>query len=149
MKISCSTQVNAPKEKVWDIITNIEKAADHISGIKSVEVLEKPEAGVIGLKWREVRVMFGKEAEETIWITEAVENAYYQTRAESHGAIYISKMAVDEQNGVSTLTMSFDGQAQTAGAKIMSALMGWMFKKGTIKAIEQDLADIKAKAEEA
>ena len=149
MNVSCHIQINAPKEKVWEIITNIEKAAEHISGIKSVEVLEKPDAGVIGLKWKEVRVMFGKEAEETMWITEAEENAYYQTRAESHGAIYISKMAVEEQNGVSTLTMSFDGQSQTIGAKIMSALMGWMFKKGTIKAIEQDLADIKAKAEEA
>ncbi len=148
MKISCTTQINAPKEKVWDIITNIEKAAEHISGIKSVEVLEKPHSGVIGLKWKELRVMFGKEAEETMWITEAEENSHYQTRAESHGAIYISKLSIKEENGASHLTMSFDGQAQTTGAKIMSALMGWMFKKGTIKAVEQDLADIKAKAEE-
>ncbi len=147
MNISCSTQINAPKEKVWDIITNIEKAPEHISGIKSVEVLEKPDNGVLGLKWKETRVMFGKEADETMWITHAEENSYYQTRAESHGAIYISKMAVEENNGTSTLTMSFNGQPQTTGAKIMSALMGWMFKKGTIKAVEQDLADIKTKAE--
>ena len=147
MNISCSTQINAPKEKVWDIITNIDKAPEHVSGIKSVEVLEKPDSGVIGLKWKETRVMFGKEAEETMWITHAEENRFYQTRAESHGAVYISKMAVDESNGSSKLTMSFNGQPQTTGAKIMSALMGWMFKKGTIKAIEQDLADIKVKAE--
>ena len=148
MKVSCQIQINAPKEKVWNIITNIEKAAEHISGIKSVEVLEKPDSGVIGLKWKETREMFGKEAQETMWITEAIENSYYQTRAESHGAIYISKMAIDEENGTSTLTMSFDGTAQTTGAKIMSALMGWMFKKGTIKAIEKDLSDIKARAEQ-
>ena len=62
-KISCSTQINAPKEKVSDIITNIDKAAEHISGIKSVKFFEKLEARVIGLKWRDVRVIFGKEAE--------------------------------------------------------------------------------------
>lgn len=148
MKVSCQIQINASKEEVWKVITNIEKAPEHISGIKSVEVLEKPDSGVIGLKWKETREMFGKEAQETMWITDAIENSYYQTRAESHGAIYISKMAIDEENGVSTLTMSFDGKAQTAGAKIMSTLMGWMFKKGTIKAIEKDLSDIKARAEQ-
>ena len=147
MKISTSTTINAPKEKVWGIITDFEHAPTTISAIEKVEILEQPESGLLGLKWRETRVMFGKSATEVMWITEAEENGFYQTRAESHGSIYKSRMTVADTDGGTELTMSFEGEPQTTGAKVMSALMGFMFKGATKKAVAKDLADIKAKAE--
>jgi len=82
-----------------------------------------------------------------MWITKAVENVSYQTRAESHGAVYTTQLSLSEQNNSTTFTMSFNSEAQTFGAKLMSATMGSLFKNATKKALMQDLMDIKLKAE--
>ena len=64
-----------------------------ISGIEKIEVLEKPSHGLVGLKWEETRIMFGKTAIEIMWITEAEDNSHYQTRAEHRNVVYISKLS--------------------------------------------------------
>ncbi|MBO3697034.1 SRPBCC family protein [Roseivirga sp. E12] len=147
MEFKTDIQINASKEKVWSVISDIENAKDNISAIESIEVLEPPTDGLLGLKWKETRTMFGKQATEIMWITEASENEYYQTRAESHGAIYISRLWIEENGSSSTLNMSFNGTPVTFGAKVMSAVMGWMFKSATVKALNKDLEDIKRVAE--
>ncbi|MDX1478592.1 MAG: SRPBCC family protein [Saprospiraceae bacterium] len=143
MQLSTSIEINASREAVWKIVTDMEKAPERIEAIESVEILEQPANGLVGLKWKETRTLFGKQASETMWVTEAEENHFYKTRAESHGAIYISTITVEEANGVSTLTMSFSGKPVTFGARVMSALMGWMMKGATKKALAKDLEDIK------
>lgn len=147
MELKAQVFIEAPKEKEWEIITNIEGSAENISAIQNIEVLENPSNGLVGFKWTETRIMFGKSATETMWITDAKENEFYQTRAESHGAIYISKLMVTERNDGTILTMSFTGEAQTFMAKLMSATLGAMFKNATKKALLKDLEDIKAVAE--
>jgi len=82
MKLSAKTAINAPKEAIWGVITDIENATKNLNGVEKVEILEQPSDGLVGLKWIETRTIFGKTATETMWITEAVENKFYQTRAE-------------------------------------------------------------------
>ena len=148
MNIQEQISIKASKEQVWKVITDIDRAAERISGIQEIEVLERPTQGIIGLKWKETRTMFGKTATEVMWITEAEENAYYQTRAENHGAIYTSRLSIaEEQEGNSVLTMSFGAETPGLFAKIMSATLGQLFKGATVKAVRQDLADIKATVE--
>ena len=62
MNLSVSEHINAPRERIWNVITDFDTWSDTISGIIAVEVIDKPESGVVGLKWRETRMMFGKEA---------------------------------------------------------------------------------------
>ena len=147
MELSVQVPISASKEAIWNTITDIENAANTIGGINSIEVLEKPDS-LIGLKWKESRTMFGKEATETMWITHAEENSFYQTRAESHGSIYISKLWISEENGSNHLHMSFQGEAQTFGAKLMSFLMAPMMKGSMKKLVLKDLEDIKKAVEE-
>ncbi len=144
MKTSVSIEIDKPKEDVWKAITNFENCPSYISAIMSLEILEQPENTLKGFKWKETREMFGKEATETMWITDYTENEFYQTRAESHGSIYISKMAIEETDGKSKLTFSFTGEAISFFAKIMSALMSSMMKKSLDKSMMKDLEDIKA-----
>ena len=148
MKITTQIHIDVPKEKVWKIVTDIDNAVERITAITEIEVLENPENKFsIGYKWKETRIMFGKEATEIMWVTDLVENDHYKTRAESHGAIYVSTISVEDENGGTKLSMGFDGQAQTFGAKIMSAIFGTLFKGATKKAIHKDLEDIKKLAE--
>ncbi len=148
MQSSTSIDIAASPKKVWKIITDFENCAENISGIMSAEVLE-PATGpsVVGLKWKETRMFAGREATETMWITEAKANSHYVARAESHGAVYNSTMQIEPTDSGCRLTMTFEGIPQTTGAKIMWALTGWMAKKSVQKACAKDLEDIKAVAE--
>lgn len=91
--------------------------------------------------------MFGKEATETLWITDYIENEYYQTRAESHGSIYISRLSIERLGENTKLTMSFCAEAKTFFVKIFSLCMGFMIKGSMKKALIKDLSDIKTHLE--
>jgi len=143
MEARASIAVNGSKEAIWTVICDIEHFENNISGINKVEILNKPSEGLIGLKWREARTMFGKEATEVMWVTEAESNKYYKTRAESHGAIYISTMAIEDKGDTCVLSMGFEGEPVSFGAKVGNFFMGKMMMKSTEKALLVDLEDIK------
>jgi hypothetical protein len=146
MIVEVQVTINASRTAVWNTITNIENAAEFISGIEKVEVVEKPAASLAGLKWRETRMYFGKPATVEIWITDAVENEYYKTRAESDGYLFLSTMSISESNAGITLTSTHDYRPQSAAAKLKSISM--ILFKGMIKKIlQQDLNDIKSAVE--
>jgi hypothetical protein len=149
MLVEAQLPINGSKEAVWAAITNIENAAEIISGIEKIEVVEKPANGLVGLRWRETRMLFGKPATVEKWITEAADNAFFQTRAEDGGFAFLTTMRISESpNGTITLTSSHDSQPQTIGARFMSIPMGLFFKGVIRKAILQDLHDIKSAVEQ-
>jgi carbon monoxide dehydrogenase subunit G len=143
MKVSVEVNINANRADVWNVITDIENSINVISSINKIEMIDNPQNSLEGLKWKETRTMFGKEATETMWITESEENEYYHTRAESHGSVYITKLSLNESDSLTKLTMSFEGVPQTATAKLLSFLMSPMIKSSMKKAIAKDLGDIK------
>lgn len=147
MRVTVETEIGAPLMDVWRVVTDIENAAATIKAIQKIEVLERPQSGVAGLKWRETRTMFGKAATEVMWVTEAVEGSHYLTRAESHGSVYKTRVALEDRRGKTGLVMTFEGEPQSLGAKIMWGLTGFLFKGATRKALAKDLADIKAALE--
>jgi hypothetical protein len=149
MIVEVQVTVNGSKQAVWAAITNIENAADIISGIEKIEVLDKPASGLTGLKWRETRMLFGKPATADKWITDAVENEFYSTRAESDGFIFLSTMRISESSGGITLTSLHDSQPQSLVARFMSIPMVVFFKGVAKKALLQDLNDIKSAVEQA
>jgi len=147
MIVEAQVTINGTRAAVWTAITNIENATQIISGIEKIEVLEKPANGLVGLRWRETRVLFGKSATVEKWITDAVENEYYRTRAEDGGFAFVTTMAISEGTGGMTLTSSHDSQPHTIVARLMSVPMRLFFKGVIKKAILQDLNDIKSAVE--
>ena len=147
MKVSTKIKINSTKEKVWAIITDIEHSSSFISGITNIEVITPAGDDLVGLKWKETRKMFGKESDEVMWVTECQKNHYYKTRAENHCAIYVSCLAITEEDDGVILEMSFEGQGTTFISKMMSKVFGGMMKKSMVKALEQDLEDIKKACE--
>jgi hypothetical protein len=147
MIVEAQVTINGSKAAIWDAITNIENASETISGIENIEVLEKPENGLVGLKWRETRMLFGKPATAEKWITDAAENEFYKTRAESDGFVFLSTMSISENRGDITLTSIHDSKPQGIVARIMSIPMALLFKGVAKKAILQDLKDIKSAVE--
>lgn len=141
MTITVSKEIDAPRERIWNLITDIDKWSETISGIVGIEVIDRPESGVIGLKWRETRVLFGKEAVETMWISAAEPGRWYETTAKNHGAIYSTRLSLEEANDKVALTMSFSSQATTVPSKLMS-MLSFMFNGTLRKMLQKDLEDI-------
>src|SRR5262245_59646644 len=147
MLVEVQVTINGSKAAIWAAITNIEKASEVISGIENIEVLEKPAHGLVGLRWRETRMLFGRLATAEKRITDAAENEFYKTRAEGHGFVFLSTMSISEGRGGMTLTSAHDSQPQGIVAKLQSIPMGLLFKGVAKKALLQDLNDIKAAVE--
>lgn len=146
MSVTVSQTIQAPRARVWEIITDIANAPRTITAIKDLTVLERPATGLVGLKWTETRVMFGKEAQETMWISAAEDQRWYETTAQNHGAIYKSRLEIRDAEGGVELSMRFDATPTNLKARLMCAMFS-LFAKTTEKALRQDLRDIKARAE--
>ena len=147
MIVEAQVTINGSKAAIWDAITNIANASEIISGIENIEVLEKPANGLVGLKWRETRMLFGEPATVEKWITDAAENEFYKTRAESDGMVFLTTNRISESSGGITLTSSHDSKPQGIVARLKSIPMG-LFRGVVKKALLQDLNDIKSAVEQ-
>jgi len=146
MIVEAAVTINGSREAIWAVLTNIKNAPEIISGIESIQILEKPENGFVGLRWRETRMYFGKPAAVEKRITDAVENEFYKTRAESDGFVFLSTMNISEGVGGMTLSSSHDSKPQGIVATLKSIPMP-LFKGMVRKALLQDLNDIKSAVE--
>lgn len=147
MIVEAQVTINGSRAAIWAAITNIENASQTISGIQNIEVLEKPANGLVGLKWRETRTLFGKPATVEKWITDAAENEFYKTRAEDGGFVFLTTKGLSEGSGGITLAESHESTPQSIVAKL-SIPMLFLFKGVVKKALLQDLRDIKSAVEQ-
>src|SRR5262249_8031750 len=110
--VEAQVTVNGAKSAIWAAITNIENAAAIISGIQKIEIVEKPANGLVGLRWRETRILFGKPATVEKWITDVADNEFYTTRAEDNGFVFFTTTRISESSGGMTLTSSHETKPQ-------------------------------------
>ena len=147
MIVEAQVTINGSKAAIWAVITNIANASETISGIENIEVLETPAHGLVGLRWRETRMLFGKPATVEKWITDAAENEFYKTKAEDGGFVFLTTKSISESSGGITLTESHESKPQGIVAKLKSPPM-FLFKGVVKKALLQDLNDIKSAVEQ-
>ena len=146
MTVLVTQRISASRERVWGIITDIENSANTISAITDLTVLERPNSGLLGLRWTETRTMFGRDATETMWITAVEDGKWYEASAASHGAEYLSRLEIQDVGDAVELSMKFQATPSTLLARIMS-VTAILFNASMKKALLQDLQDIKRVAE--
>jgi hypothetical protein len=110
MIVEAQVTINGSRAATWAAITDIENAAEIISGIEKIEILEKPANGLIGLKWAETRRLFGEATTVEKWITDAAENEFFKTKAEDGGFVFLTTNRISESYEGITLTGSHDSQ---------------------------------------
>ena len=147
MLVEAQVTINASKSAIWAAITDIENASEICSGIEKIEVVEKPANGLVGLRWRETRMLFGKPATVEKWITDAAENEFYKTRAEEGGFVFTTTKRISASSGGMTLSEAHETKPQGIVAKLKSTPM-FLFKGVIKKALLKDLNDIKAAVEQ-
>lgn len=146
MKIACSEHVDAPVERVFAVASDIERAPEVISAITKMDMLTPGPVGV-GTRFRETRIMFGKEATEVMEFTVFDPPRSYTLVADSHGCHYMSTFRFTPEAGGTRVDFEFTGDAHSFGAKVMSAVMGPLMKGTMRKMLAKDLRELKHAAE--
>jgi uncharacterized protein YndB with AHSA1/START domain len=144
-KLELSRRVNAPRDRVFEVFTDLSRAAERISGIRRLEILTDGPVGK-GTRFRETRVMFGREATETFEFTDFQPGRLYTVCANSCGAIFESTFTFTPEGSATQVVMTMQTKPVTLLAKVatlFSFLCAGMMKR----IMTQDLDDLARVAE--
>lgn len=136
-----STHIQRAPEVVFEKATDVAQWPQLIRGIKATELLTEGAIGK-GTRFTETRVMFGKDAVETMEFTEFEAPNRYTVEATSHGCHYRSVITFSERDGGTLMEMDFQARPVTFFAKIMGFMTRFMMK-GMTKMMQADLDDLK------
>ena len=92
-KVRVSAEVKAPVEQVFERFTDIDHAAERVSGIKKIEVLS-PRLFNLGYRWTETREVMGRLDDATMEITAFERNRTY-TVTHYKGGVLGSGVRID------------------------------------------------------
>lgn len=143
--ISVRRHIAAPPEIVFARAADFEHAAEHIGGIVKIEMLTDGPIGV-GTRFKETRVMFGKEHAEEMELIDFDPPRRYALEAHGCGCRYHTEFRFTPKGGGTEIEFTFDAMPLTFFAKVMSFMMRFMMKS-CVKMVEQDLADLKSAIE--
>jgi uncharacterized protein YndB with AHSA1/START domain len=130
--------INAPVEVVFKTVSDINQFSKAVPHIVKVEFLSDVKSGV-GTRFRETRLMKGKEAATELEVTEFVANDRIRLVADSHGTVWDSLFVVKPENGQTSLTLTMDARTDKLIPQIINFMIGGMIKK----AVEQDMDAVK------
>ena len=130
--------IRAPVERVFDTVADINNFSKAIPHIVSAEILSDTKKGV-GTRFRETRLMDGKEATTELEVTEYVENDHVRIVADSHGTVWDTVFTVKQAGEGTELEMTMDANAYKLLPKIVNPLIKGMIQK----AIEKDMDAVK------
>lgn len=148
MEMRVSREIAARPDRVWNIITDVERSPDVLSGVVSVERLDDLDAFGVGTRWRETRVMFGKQATEEMEVTAVDDGHRYTVTADSSGTTYTSVLVVEPlPDERCRLVMTFSAAPGGRVAKVLAATVGRVFLGATRRMLQQDVDDIAMHAE--
>jgi len=131
--------IDAPVALVFKTISDITNFSKAVPHIVNVEFLSDIRSGV-GTRFRETRLMKGKEAETELEVTEYAENDRVRMVADSHGTVWDTLFSVTPVAGKTELTLTMDAKAHKLLPTLMNPLLKGMIKK----AIEDDMDSVKA-----
>ena len=140
--INVTRSINAPIHVVFRTVAHIEEFSRAIPHIVNIEFLTEQQTGV-GTRFRETRLMQGKEAITELEVTEYVSNEHVRIVADSHGAVWDTVFRVSSGGGPTELTMAMESRPYKLAAKMMNAVIGGMIRK----AVEKDMDLVQAYCE--
>lgn len=142
-----TTTVTAPVKQVFDAYSDFANAAEVVEGIVRIEMLTEGPVGV-GTRFRETRVMFGRESTEEMEITEFKPGELVTVSAESCGAAFNSRFRFTPQGQTTRVDMDMETRPLTLFAKLMWPL-GWLMMGSMKKMMQADMEQVKAACENA
>jgi carbon monoxide dehydrogenase subunit G len=145
--VELERDVAAPIERVWRVFTDLERAAEDLSGVSAIERLD---GGPFreGTSWRETRRMYGRDYTETLTVTACRAPERYVVEADSQGAHYATEFVFTPVTETATrVRVRFDVEGRTAATRLVDRLLGGMVSSSVRKTLRKDLDELAAVAE--
>jgi len=144
-RIVLSKKIEATPSAVFAVFSDFANAAGRIKAITKLEILTPGPIGV-GTRFKETRVMFGKDCTEEMQITAFDPGRSYEITCHSCGAEYRTIFHFAQDGDGTRVDAEFSTRATSFWAKLMAPL-GWMMKGMMKKCLQQDLDDLQKVAE--
>ena len=143
--LKITQRVEAPPDRVFEVLTDVPNWAEYIGGIRKVEMLTDGPVGV-GTRFRETRMLFKREATEEMEITEFRPPRAYVLECDSCGCHYRTTTNVVPDGSGALIEMEMQATPVSFMAKLMSPLNP-LFSGPMKKFIQKDLEDTRARLE--
>lgn len=125
--VTVTRVIDAPADVVFRTVADISHFSEAVPHIVNVEFLSEVRSGV-GTRFRETRLMNGREASTELEVTEYVENDRVRIVSEAGGTIWDTVFTVSPAGGGTELTMVMDARPQKLSARLAVPLMLRMVK---------------------
>ena len=134
--------IAAPVDKVFSVFSDIDHAAENISGVKRIERLTKGAVGV-GTCFKQTRVVLNREATETLEFVTFFHGKSYTVKASFCGEEFVAQVDFERYKVGTTVVVKCQARSLSIMGTIASPL-GAVLLKPIRKVFEQDLIDLKA-----
>ena len=141
-RVVVTKSIAAPVDKVFRTVAHIEQFSQVVPQITKIEFLTDQKTGV-GTRFRETRLMKGKEAATELEVTEYEPPQRVRIVADSHGTVWDTVFTVTPAPEGSQLEMVMDAKAYKLLPKLMNPLVCGMIKKF----VEADMDAVKEHCE--
>ena len=138
-QIKAARRIDAPVDEVFRIVGDIRNFSKAIPHITNIEFVSEQKFGK-GTRFRETRVMNGREETTELEVTEFVENESIRLVADSHGTVWDTTFSIKPAaKGGTDLEMTMDSRPY----KLFPMLVFPLIRKSIAKAVEQDMDSVK------
>lgn len=144
-KVRVSSEVKAPVDQVFRLFTDIEHAAEHVSGIKKIGIMSTGPIN-LGFRWCETREVLGRLDDAEMEITSFEPNRTY-TVTHQKGGVRIDTIFTFEPVPAGTkVSIEFELSSQGLPPGLLVPLE-WAIGGKVRHVLSDDLADLKASIE--
>jgi carbon monoxide dehydrogenase subunit G len=135
----CVRTINAPIGKVFKTLATIDEFKQAVPHITKVEILSESHYGV-GTKFRETRVLNGKEASTELEVAELVENEHVRLVSDAGGTIWDTVFRVRQEGDAVEMDMQMDATPYSFPARVITPMIMGM----VTRFVGQDMDSVKA-----
>ncbi len=147
--VTATRDVDAPVAAVWDVLTDLDRAEQTLTGVRRVDRVNGGPYDV-GTRWRETRALGGREETQELRVSAVDPMRSTTVEASDRGVDYtttftLTPLAADRAR----LDVAFDAVQGTASSsqRILWTVLGRVGLAFTRRMLERDLADIARAAE--
>jgi len=144
--VKVSRQIAAPVERVFQMFTDIEHGAEHVTNIKKIETLSTGPFS-LGTRWQETRDLLGRPDDAEMEITAFELNRTYVVTHHKAGARIDATFTFEPLDGGTTVSIEFGVGGDGLPPGLLSPLE-WGMSGKVRDVLGRDLADLKAAVEQ-
>jgi carbon monoxide dehydrogenase subunit G len=142
-EVRATQTIAAPIERVWHVLTDIDRAADVLTGVTAIERVDDGPY-TVGTRWLETRRVLGKSETEEMWVAQVEPPTRTVVRSAGTGVDYVTTFTLTPEDSATRVEMVFgaDTPDPSRVQRLLWRTFGALGRRVTQKMMERDLRDI-------